>query len=477
MGEVGFNRETMSRSPDLDFLLKATSGVCLKKKATVFSGVGSDSREDLKNRVFFALKGPHHNGHDFLSQAVSRGAVGLVVSEVKNLQDLSMTVIQVRDTLKALQDLALHWRRELKLKVIAVTGSNGKTTTKEFTKTLLSPLPVGSSPKSYNNHYGVPFSLLEVSRPKSFFVQELGVSGPGEMAPLCRICEPDISLVTTVTPAHLQGFKTLSRVAEEKKQIYLESRRADWVFYMDNPHTEKMYRELCPRSAGGRSLTCSQKRENSDVFLSISGQTEKGMEVRGVIGGVKGSGLLEFSGSHNVGNLACACGTALLCGVSPREIWDRMSLCQTPPGRQKRFTVPDREVSVVFDGYNANPASMEAFFNQFLSIPHSRRAFILGDMKELGEEAASYHRALANHPALKTAGMIWYIGDFGDELHQALKAQNHRGKFLWTKIYERDQMEDFKKNLQKGSAVGIKASRSLRLERALFDLTGQSIVF
>ena len=466
----------MSWSLGLESLLEAVDGECLSEKRRVFSGVGSDSRKNLKDRIFFALSGPRFNGHDFLSQAIHQGAACLVVSEARDLKSFPVTLIKVPDTLKALQDLSVYWRNRLNLKVIAITGSCGKTTTKEFAKTLLSPLNTYASPKSYNNHWGVPLSFLAANRPESFIIQELGISRPGEMVTLCRLCEPVISVVTSVAPAHLEGFQTLSRLAEEKKQIYLESPKASWIFNRDNPHTEAMYRELAEKRSGTtKTLTCSQNlSRDTDIHFRILRQGLGKMEIEGVISGVKGASRLEFSGSHNVDNLMCACGVALFCGMPPESIWDRLSKCQTPAGRQKWFVKGN--VSILFDAYNANPSSMAVFFEQFISVS-GRRFFILGDMRELGDESVKYHRALAEHPPLRDAEFLWHIGDYGEEVAQALRTRGWKGKFLGTKNYEKGRIGEFKKYIQSGDLVGIKGSRGLKLEKAFLGLTGQSLSF
>ena len=462
-------------SLDLKSLLGAVKGECLQKKDQVFSGVGSDSRKNLKGCIFFALSGPRFDGHDFLSQAVQQGAA-CVVAHKEPPGSCPVTLIQVPDTLKALQDLSVYWRKKLNLKILAITGSCGKTTTKEFANTLLSSLKPYASPKSYNNHWGVPLSLLEAAEPESLVIQELGISGPEEMAALCRLCAPAASTVTTVAPAHLAGFKSLSHLAEEKKRIYLESRNGSWIFNRDNLHTEAMYQELKgSRPKGVKTLTYSKNpSKKTDIQFRILKQRQGETEIEGVIAGVKGKSHLKFSGSHNVDNLMCACGMALLYGISPENIWSRLPRCQTPKGRQKWFILKD--LSVLFDGYNANPSSMRAFFEQFHPVS-GRKFFILGDMKELGGESIQYHRALADFSVLKTAEFLWHIGDYGEEVAEALRTEGWRGKFLGTKNYEPKGIKHLKRQLKKGDVVGIKGSRAFKLERALQDLTGREISF
>ena len=472
---MSHNNQKTLWSLDLKSLLEAVEGKCLFEKERSFSGVGSDSRQPLTGRIFFALSGPHFDGHDFLPQVVRQGASCLVVHQEPKGEPLPVTLIKVSDTLKAIQDLSVYWRRRLNLKVVAITGSCGKTTTKEFTKTLLSSLKASVSPKSYNNHWGVPLSLLAVTEPESFVIQELGINHADEMASLCQLCDPFASTVTTVAPAHLAGFKSLSHLADEKKKIYTKSPGASWIFNRDNLHTEAMYQELGDRRRELKTLTYSQNPlKNGDIHFQILNQNHKEMEIEGSIAGVKGRSYLKFSGSHNVDNLMCACGIALLCGISPEDVWNQISQCQTPEGRQKWFVTKD--ISVLFDAYNANPSSMAAFFEQF-ALVSGRRFFILGDMKELGEESVKYHRALADYSVLINSEFLWHIGDYGEEMAQALRAEGWKGKFLGTKVYEEEGIKNFKRYLKKGDVVGIKGSRSLKLEKAFLDLTGQAISF
>ena len=466
----------MSWSLDLVSLVKAVQGECLQKKAAEFQGLATDSRENLKGKLFVALKGPRFDAHDFLSQAVAQGASALLVSDKSkvDLASMPVTVIKVSDTLKALQDLASYWREKQDLKIVAVTGSNGKTGTKTFAHTLISSLPVSSSPKSYNNHWGVPLSILSVSQEKSFLIQEIGTSQPGELASLCQLCKPFLSLVTTVGPSHLEGFGNISAVAKEKRQIYENSPQAFWLFNLDNPHTEKMYQDLKHLKKAGDLLTCSQVKEDADIYFQILNFKGKGMEVQGHLRGDKGKVELKFSGRHHLDNLMCACGIALFCNVPSKEIWKQLPLCELPKGREQWHFLPQSQISLCFDAYNANPLSMELFLSQMARA--KRFALILGDMKELGESSLKYHQELGENENLKKCFLLWYIGDYGLEVREKLEKQGWKGFFLWAKEYNKGQLEDFKKHLKAGDQVGLKASRSLGLEKVFFDLTKEEVL-
>ena len=452
------------------------------KDATAFSNVGTDTRKSLKGQLFFALKGPLFDGHDFLLQAEEKGAALLVASDEKKIQSFmeksqnSSGVFQVENTLKALQKLALFWRKKLNLKVICLTGSNGKTTTKKFTETLMSSLPVSSSPKSFNNHWGVPLSLLAVKEVHSFFIQEIGANQKGEIGPLTALCEPSVAAVTTVSPAHLEGFGDMKTLAEEKQQIYEKSPKAQWVFNQDNPFTREMFKKF--KSRGDKKpFTFSHTNKKADVSLSISEERRKEMDIEGLIGGVSGRSRIFISGACHLENLMCAGSVALACGVSAKEIWQKLPLCRTPPGRQNWFEWKEREISILFDSYNANPLSMEAFLQKChkSKTQSERLVFILGDMKELGKESKKYHRNLGESPYIKTADFIWYIGEYGEEVEEALKTGTFQGEFIKSKSYEKTSLLKLKDYLKPHDILGIKASRSLRLEQALFDLTGEKV--
>ncbi|MCZ0932341.1 MAG: UDP-N-acetylmuramoyl-tripeptide--D-alanyl-D-alanine ligase, partial [Oligoflexia bacterium] len=276
----------MSSLLKTDFLLQALPANKLQAIPTVFSGVSLDSRKEVKGTVFFAIKGKNFDGHDFLLQALDKGAKAFVVSDEKRAQSVlknkEVTVALVPDTVKALQNLAQSWLKALDIKVLAVTGSNGKSAVCSFTQTLLSDFSVFASPKSYNNFIGVPLSLLNVTQKSSFLVQEIGTNAPGEIAFLTRLCQPSVSLVTMVAPSHLEGLKTLESVAQEKRDIYLSSPKAVWIFNKDNPYTKKMWKEL----GKPNSIYFSTQDQKAHVRLSFLKESAQKSMITGWIDGV-----------------------------------------------------------------------------------------------------------------------------------------------------------------------------------------------
>ena len=465
----------MSNLLNTDFLLKALHASALQTVPAVFSGVSLDSRKEIKDTVFFAIKGKNFDGHDFLHQALDKGAKAFVVSDKKKAQSLlknqEVTVVLVPDTVKALQDLAQLWRRALDLKVIAVTGSNGKSAVCSFTQTLLSNFSVFKSPKSYNNFIGAPLSLLSVQQKSVFLVQEIGTNAPGEIAFLTQLCQPFACAVTMVAPSHLEGLKNLESVAKEKREIYLNSPKAVWVFNKDNPWTKKMWEDLTKTN----SFSFSSQDKKTSVRLNFLKEAPQKALITGQIGGISSKAELLFSGSENLDNLMCACALALSVGAKPEQIWKNIPQCRLPKGRQEWFFMENKRVSVLFDAYNANPASMDFFLKSCQKFSKSR-VLILGDMKELGEKSKKYHQQLASHPSVLESRCIFFIGEYAGLIGEELRKNNFKGQFKGFRAYNKALLADLQMELKAGDLLGLKASRSLALERLAFDLTGKDFL-
>ena len=458
-----------------DFLMEVFQGRAIQLLQRSYAGVSLDTRQDLEDRIFFAVKGKNFDGHDFLQQALDKRAMAFVVSDQKKMQILlkykNITVFLVPDTVKALQSLATAWRQLLDIKVLAVTGSNGKSTTCSFAHVLLSDFSVFVRPKSYNNFIGVPLSILNVNRSCSFLVQEIGTNAPGEIAFLTQLCQPISSLVTMIAPSHLEGLKSVEAVAEEKQEIYINSSKAVWIFNKDNFYTQKMWRELRRKN----SICFSSQEQEADVQLNFLKESSKKSKLAGHIGAVQSKAELSFYGQANLENLMGACALALSVGAKPERIWEKLSQCHLPKGRQEWFFMKDKQISVLFDAYNANPSSMDFFLKSCQKF--SKQNFlILGDMKELGEKAEEYHQQIGSHPAVLGARCVFFIGEYAGLIEEELKKNNFKGLFKSAKVYNKNVLVDIKLELRAGDLLGLKASRSLALERLAFDLTGQDFL-
>ena len=464
---------------ELDFLLSSMKNSCLKKGASSFPSVATDSRKDLKNKIFFALKGSHFDGHDFLDAAREKGALGFVISNKQKAQVLlknkELSVLYVPDTLKALQSLAQHWTKKRETKVIAVTGSNGKTTTKTFAQTLLSNLSPFANPKSYNNAIGIPLSLLNVDRSKAFLIQEIGINHAGEMAFLTSLCDPIISAITMIGPSHLKGLGSLKKIAEEKKQIYMNSPKALWIFNKDNSWTQTLYQELAPSHHSTLTFSSTKK---ADVQLQLRKKTAQCSLIEGSLNSIHSKIEVSFSGKHNLENLMCACALALGTGIDPKQIWNFIPKCKAPVGRQEWFEIKEKDIAILFDAYNANPSSMLAFFEtcEQWTKANQQTVFILGDMKELGKDSIKYHKQLASYPALLNSRFIVFIGEYKDLIEEQLNHNGFKGRFLGSTTYDNHILSHLKEEIKPKDFLAMKASRSLKLENVFFDLTGKKIL-
>ena len=492
------------------FLIHSLSGKkVLQEKECSFEGVGIDSRKDLRNRIFFAVKGKNFDGHDFLLSALDKGAKAFVVSDLEKsrflLKNQNINLILAPDTVRALTELAGAWRKKQKFRLTAVTGSNGKTTTCCFTKSILSDLRPFASPKSYNNSIGVSLSLLSVKQKSAVVIQEIGTSRPGEIAFLTRLSQPDVSAVTMVGASHLEGLKSLSGVAEEKQDIYLNSPKACWIFNRDNIWVKKMWRDLgrsrlsslssFDKKAGaeaeeeiknqpglslnGRAgvLSFSSHLKNVDVRLNFDQQDKKYSVIRGRIGDFESSAKAGFSGRENLENLMCASAIGLAMGLEPDRIWGRLSDCRVPEGRQECFVLKEQNISFYFDAYNANPSSMFFFLKSCeKSCAGRNRILVLGDMRELGGDAEKYHKKLAGNETLLSSRMVFFIGDNSSLIEEELKRKGYKGFFKGFTAYSPELASFLKKNWKKGDFIGIKASRSLALENLFFELSGNKVL-
>ena len=265
-----------------------------KKNQTSFRGVSIDSREaDLNQKIFFAIKGVHFDGHDFLDQALKKGVSVLVVHKTVSCNTNSTTIIEVNDTLKALHLLTSWWRKKLNFSVIGITGSTGKTTTKNFCLTLLAstkfpssshsksnpppPPPLHpeektliASPKSFNNMYGVPLTFLSATENTKIVIQEIGMNQKGEIKNLCQLAQPDIVVVTQIGSSHIGILGNKASIAKEKEEIYINSPKATGVFNLDDPYTRDMYDRWTRHDKTRKTICFLHKTQKQMFFFNLS---------------------------------------------------------------------------------------------------------------------------------------------------------------------------------------------------------------
>lgn len=459
----------MSWNLTLKELVAAVGGQCLSQQADSFTGVGTDTRKNLSDQIFIALKGDSFDAHQFLTQAVQMGAKALVVHDQKIIpEDLKnkVTLVLVPDTLKALQDLGRFWRRKQAFKVIGITGSNGKTTTKGFTQTLLEKkFRTHSSQGSFNNHWGVPISLLDATPGTEVHVQEMGMNKSGEIKALCVIAEPDVVVVTMVGRAHIGELGSQAAVVAAKEEIYNSSPKAIKIFNLDNEYTMGMLGRH-QKSASGY-ITFSTFHERADVHLRVHRMNFSGLEIKGHIRGVSGTVQIPIIGRQNVVNLMAATSIALAMGMEPEEIWPQLAECRTAWGRNQ--IVPLRNgAKVLFDAYNANPESVSALLKNFYEMDISgRKVVVLGEMLELGAESAKAHREIGEMVGETNFDIVWFIGPHAPDFEAGLKAAGFKNTSYISNIYEQTLALKIGSMLNEQDIAVIKGSRGMKMEQVL----------
>ncbi|MEM8884603.1 MAG: UDP-N-acetylmuramoyl-tripeptide--D-alanyl-D-alanine ligase, partial [Planctomycetota bacterium] len=347
------------------------------------SGVAIDSRNAGRGDLFLPLRGAMHDGHAFLGEAFASGAAAALVDRpdvARAHQGLDRPIVLVPDVRRALADLAHHYRQSLDLKVIGITGSNGKTTTKEMLRVILGAR-AAVSPRSYNNELGVPLTLLTANRHHRFCVVEMGTNAPGEIANLAQIARPDVGMVLNVSESHLSGLGHLEGVAEEKSQLVKAlSPEGCAVLNWDDLRVREMMQDL-----SCYTLTFGTWEE-ADVFASDLRTRGTGLTFRAF--GKKRVQLHTY-GLHNVHNALAAATAAMWLGEHACDVFDRVQEFRPV---DMRMAVEDiGRVRLINDAYNANPRSVEAAILEMCVRSGSRRIAVLGDMLELGDRADAYH--------------------------------------------------------------------------------------
>ncbi len=452
---------------NLKFLTEATQGQVLSQKQTEFNGYGTDTRKDLTGKIFFALRGESFDAHNFLDKAVAQGAGVLVVDQSpETLKTLSsqVSIVKVKDTLKALQDFAHHYRLKMPAKIVGITGSNGKTSCKEFAAAILNPyLKVHYSQGSFNNHWGVPMTLLELRAEHEVALVEMGMNHAGEITELVHIASPDIVMVNMVGRAHIEYFGTIDKIAEAKEEIYASAgTQATRIFNLDNPWTYKMYQKYSQKNS--QIITFSEKQE-ADVCFKFTGMSLHSLKISGSIKGVKGEVQVPVFGKQNITNLMAASSAALACGLKPEQIWQSLPQCRTNWGRNQ-WLKTKHNTHILFDAYNANPDSMSALLDNIsaLNVPGQKYA-VFAEMLELGNLAKELHEELGRKVAQAQFAKVWFYGPHSADFERGFISLNDQKKLLVSNTYEESLASQMASMLKAEDIVLVKGSRGMKLER------------
>ncbi|MCB0361964.1 MAG: UDP-N-acetylmuramoyl-tripeptide--D-alanyl-D-alanine ligase, partial [Bdellovibrionales bacterium] len=436
-----------------------------------WGGFATDTRQDVIGKLFIALRGEKFDAHDFVSEALAKGASGLLVSRFEP-HALSIPVVLVDDTLIALQKLALFWRKKNSAKIVAITGSAGKTTTKEFTtKILQKRFCTHASKGSYNNHWGVPLSLLGIGSEHQVAVVEMGMNHSGEITRLCKITEPDVTLVTNVGSAHIGELGSQEAIVQAKWEIFRASPHSIQIFNLADRNIQRMYQSSLQEGVKKIfTFTIGEEQgslPNVDVRLSVVENGLDYLRVVGHIGGIKGEAVIKIFGRHNIGNVIAAATVGLSLGMPAIEIWQALKDLQTIWGRNQIIQLASG-ARALFDGYNANPESMAALLDNISQLSQvGDRFLILAEMLELGEHSSRYHEELGFSAGKVGAEGIWFMGEHQGDFAAGVKRSGYSKRLILSDAYKENLATQFGSMLKDNDIVAIKGSRGMRPENVL----------
>ena len=438
-----------------------TQGTLTGPDAT-FRGISTDTRSLREDELFVALRGPNFDGSAFVREAAQKDAAGAIVSDPV---DSTLAQIVVADPLIALGDLAADWRRQLDVRVVGLTGSNGKTTLKEMLLSCLSQEgPTFATQGNFNNEIGVPLMLLRLSPEHQYAVIEMGANHAGEIAYLTDRVAPNVVALTNAGPAHLEGFGSIEGVARAKGEILQGQPRPEFAVLNADDDYFSYWQGLVEDL---RVITFGRS-EQADVRIASAEPVDGGLDVDLSIYGEHLQIGLAFEGRHNALNAAAAAAAAMAMGLAPETIAIGLSAARPAAGRLR--VVPGiRGIRLIDDSYNANPSSVMAAA-QLLGEQQGDAWMVLGDMAELGANADEFHRQVGSHARNVGIDRLYCTGPHSK--HSA-EAFGDGGK--WCKTTD-DLIDQILSELPGSSLVNllVKGSRSMHMERVVQALSDDS---
>ncbi|WP_439137783.1 UDP-N-acetylmuramoyl-tripeptide--D-alanyl-D-alanine ligase [Roseicyclus sp.] len=443
------------------------------------TGLSIDTRSIAPGDMFIALSAAR-DGHDFVADALARGAAVAMVARIPEGVDPARLLI-VADVMEGLRALGAAGRARTKAKVIAVTGSVGKTTVKEMLRTALAPQgKTHAAEASFNNHWGVPITLARMPADTEYAVIEIGMNHPGEIAPLSRLTRPDIAIVTTVAPAHLEAFGVIEGIAHEKAAIYDGLSPGGIALAHGDIDTAQILFDKA-RSQGAR-LVRFGARDGFEARMIAAQIADGATVIQADILGTERLFKIGAPGRHYAMNALIALAAAELAGADATQA--AITLAGWTPyqgrGTREKLTLgggEDLVIEMIDDAFNANPASIAAALEMLAAAEpegRGRRIAVLGDMLELGPTGPTLHAAIADHPAMARIALVHTVGPLMAHLHAALPGAI-RGQ-------HRDSAEEMAallpQTLRAGDIVLLKGSKGIKVSRAVDALRklGQAAV-
>jgi len=435
-------------------------------------GVSIDSRAVKKGDLFVAIDGPNFDGHDFVSSAMNAGAAAAIISRHPEGLAKTAPLLVVANTMDALRALAVAARTRTTARIIAVTGSVGKTSTKDSLHTALAQQgKTSASVKSFNNHWGVPLSLARMPAAADFGIFEVGMNHAGEIAPLSRMIQPHVAVITTVEAAHIKFFDSIEAIADAKAEIFMGMEGGTAVLNRDNPLYDRL--AAAARTCGVDQILAFGEHEEANVRLISCVGDADGASVKADINGQPIDYRTGAPGKHLVMNSLAM--LAAISAVNADVALAARSLRDTTPGagRGQRHSIAlaDGILTLIDESYNANPASMKAAIETLGAAapgPGGRRIAVLGDMRELGRRSAEFHRTVADQLLSNKIDLTFACGPAMAAMVEGLPTEN-------LGAYAEDSgslARQVAKNVRPGDVVIVKGSLATGMKTVVEALLG-----
>ena len=438
-----------------------------------FAGISIDSRNIESKELFIAIAGQAHDGHGYVKDVLNQGIRGLLIEKdkkdklpLKEMAADNVVCVAVDDTIRALGDMAAFHRRASKVSVVGITGSNGKTTTREMTAAVLKEhFQTLTSEKNYNNDIGLPLSLLRLDSTHEIAVLELGMNHPGEIAYLTRICVPHIGVITNIGPVHLEGVGSIEGVMKAKGELLDQMRpEGTAVLNGDDPWLRRL---------------ASQTEREVVFFGQTSDGLVRGEDIQSAKRGVTftlrlptetRTVQLGIPGRFMVSNALAAATVGYLKGMSAEAIQNGLEKFRPVQGRMDINKMPNG-ITIINDAYNANPASVKAAIETFISLKGNHRGFlVLGDMLELGPEAEAMHREIGAAAATIHETWLYVTGNFSKSVADAALANGMAAEKIFTGTKD-EICDDLSNRLEPDDWVLVKGSRGMAMETVVDWIT------
>jgi len=418
--------------------------------------ISTDTRKIKKGSLFFALRGEKFDGNSFAEEALAKGAVYAVVDDIKCVRNEKFLL--VKNTLQTLQNLARLHRERLNIPILAICGSNGKTTTKELTKLVLTQkFKVFATTGNLNNHIGVPLSILQITKKHQIAIIEIGANHIDETKKLCDMAKPDLGLITNIGQDHLEGFGGYAGVTKANQELYQFLKKKNGVAFVNNDD-----RLLMKLSKNLKRITYGQGK-----YSNLQIKVQKTVpEILLTINKQKLNCPWLF-GDHNLENIAAAICIGKYFGVPMKKISQALKIFKPPSGRSEIETIPTLKTKIIMDAYNANPSSMVRVIENFGAFPHKRKIVVLGLFAELGKYSKQKHNDIFNLANKLKFEMKIFVGPNFYQIHQKNINKCDEKAMFFKNTEELKYLFKKNKKIFKNSFILLKASRTMAFEKII----------